>query len=269
MRITIVRKSSATQKTGSASWPSPRRARFKRYLGGTAMFGDTDLPLALIMEEILGWEKKPGEKDEEEKENTQLSSTSKKSWTQKEKSERRFYIFLRLLDSTIHLCQISAALIWNKGELSYLFFLSRPYQAPVRLWPVSPWRCCLLRFGPGRLPDRGAAWDSHRTFGGGSVRPASSLLPSCNSLKQLERNRSVRQGRFQSSGYGWPCLGARNPTKFEVILWTLLCSSFIDIFESVLSSAEAETRRTPWGLYLSLLPPRGVPGFRWNYTEST
>ncbi len=32
------------------------------------MFGDTDLPLALIMEEILGWEKKPGEKDEEEKE---------------------------------------------------------------------------------------------------------------------------------------------------------------------------------------------------------
>lgn len=43
------------------------------------MFGDTDLPLALIMEEILGWEKKPGEKDEEEKENTQLLSTSKKS----------------------------------------------------------------------------------------------------------------------------------------------------------------------------------------------
>ena len=40
------------------------------------MFGDTDLPLALIMEVILGWEKKPGEKDEEEKENTQLSSTS-------------------------------------------------------------------------------------------------------------------------------------------------------------------------------------------------
>ena len=25
------------------------------------MFGDTDLPLALIMEEILGWEKKPGQ----------------------------------------------------------------------------------------------------------------------------------------------------------------------------------------------------------------
>ena len=52
------------------------------------MFGDTDLPLALIMEEILGWEKKTGEKDEEEKENTQLSSTS---------------IFLRLLDILIHL----------------------------------------------------------------------------------------------------------------------------------------------------------------------
>lgn len=49
---------------------------FKRYSGGDIMFGDTDLPLALIMEEILGWEKKPGEKDEEEKENTQLSSTS-------------------------------------------------------------------------------------------------------------------------------------------------------------------------------------------------
>ena len=43
------------------------------------MLGETDLPLALIMEEILGWEKKPGEKDEEEKESTQLSSTSKKS----------------------------------------------------------------------------------------------------------------------------------------------------------------------------------------------
>lgn len=32
------------------------------------MFGDTDLPLALIMEEILGWEKKPqnNEKDKQE-----------------------------------------------------------------------------------------------------------------------------------------------------------------------------------------------------------
>lgn len=32
------------------------------------MFGDSDLPLALIMEEILGWEKKPqdNEKDEQE-----------------------------------------------------------------------------------------------------------------------------------------------------------------------------------------------------------
>ncbi len=37
------------------------------------MFGDTDLPLALIMEEILGWEKKPDQKDEEEK------KTSKKT----------------------------------------------------------------------------------------------------------------------------------------------------------------------------------------------
>lgn len=31
------------------------------------MFPDTDLPLALIMEEILGWEKKPdSDKDDEE-----------------------------------------------------------------------------------------------------------------------------------------------------------------------------------------------------------
>ena len=43
-----------------------------------AMFGDTDLPLALIMEEILGWEKKPGQKDEEEGENQQKDTTSKK-----------------------------------------------------------------------------------------------------------------------------------------------------------------------------------------------
>ena len=59
-----------------------RKRRIRRNnngMGGIAMFEDTDLPLALIMEEILGWEKKPGEKDEEEKENTQLSSTSKKS----------------------------------------------------------------------------------------------------------------------------------------------------------------------------------------------
>ena len=42
------------------------------------MFGDTDLPLALIMEEILGWEKKPDQKDEEEEENQQKDTTSKK-----------------------------------------------------------------------------------------------------------------------------------------------------------------------------------------------
>ena len=52
---------------------------FEQYLGGGIMFRDTELPLALIMEEILGWEKKPGEKDEEETENTQLSTTSNKS----------------------------------------------------------------------------------------------------------------------------------------------------------------------------------------------
>lgn len=30
------------------------------------MFPDTDLPLALIMEEILGWEKKPDAKTDDE-----------------------------------------------------------------------------------------------------------------------------------------------------------------------------------------------------------
>lgn len=50
------------------------------------MFGDTDLPLALIMEEILGWEKKPGQDKKEETngqqdetgDNQQVSSTFKK-----------------------------------------------------------------------------------------------------------------------------------------------------------------------------------------------
>ena len=32
------------------------------------MFGDTELPLALIMEEILGWEKKPQDKEKDEQE---------------------------------------------------------------------------------------------------------------------------------------------------------------------------------------------------------
>lgn len=32
------------------------------------MFPDTDLPLALIMEEILGWEKKPDTKTDDEEE---------------------------------------------------------------------------------------------------------------------------------------------------------------------------------------------------------
>ena len=35
------------------------------------MFEDTDLPLALIMEEILGWEKKPGQVKKEETEGQQ------------------------------------------------------------------------------------------------------------------------------------------------------------------------------------------------------
>lgn len=50
------------------------------------MFGDTDLPLALIMEEILGWEKKPGQDKKEDEDrlpdetsdNQQISSTFKK-----------------------------------------------------------------------------------------------------------------------------------------------------------------------------------------------
>ena len=34
------------------------------------MFGDTDLPLALIMEEILGWEKQPQYNEQDEKKTT-------------------------------------------------------------------------------------------------------------------------------------------------------------------------------------------------------
>ena len=49
------------------------------------MFDDTELPLALIMEEILGWEKKPGQdkKDDTDRQqdetgdNQQVSSTFK------------------------------------------------------------------------------------------------------------------------------------------------------------------------------------------------
>ena len=44
-----------------------------------AMFGDTNLPLALIMEEILGWEKKPGQRDEpEEQEETDKEQQTEK-----------------------------------------------------------------------------------------------------------------------------------------------------------------------------------------------
>lgn len=39
---------------------------------------DTDLPLALIMEEILEWEKKPGqEKDKDEADNTRDKTNDK------------------------------------------------------------------------------------------------------------------------------------------------------------------------------------------------
>ena len=42
------------------------------------MFGDTELPLALIMEEILEWEKKE-DKEAESNNNQQLGTTSEKS----------------------------------------------------------------------------------------------------------------------------------------------------------------------------------------------
>mgnify|MGYP001526575243 CR=1 FL=1 len=61
------------------------------------MFDNIQLPLALIMEEILEWEKKE-DKEVESNNNQQLGTTSEKSWIQKEKSERRFCIFLRLFD---------------------------------------------------------------------------------------------------------------------------------------------------------------------------
>ena len=34
------------------------------------MFGDTELPLALIMEEILGWEKNPQDNEQDEQKTT-------------------------------------------------------------------------------------------------------------------------------------------------------------------------------------------------------
>ena len=34
------------------------------------MFGDSDLPLALIMEEILGWEKKTQDNEQDEQKTT-------------------------------------------------------------------------------------------------------------------------------------------------------------------------------------------------------
>lgn len=44
-------------------WATARPVRME----DCPMFPDTDLPLALIMEEILGWEKKPdSDKDDEE-----------------------------------------------------------------------------------------------------------------------------------------------------------------------------------------------------------
>ena len=39
------------------------------------MFGDTELPLALIMEEILGWEKKPQDNEKDEQ-----KTTDKQKW---------------------------------------------------------------------------------------------------------------------------------------------------------------------------------------------
>lgn len=45
------------------------------------MFGDTDLPLALIMEEILGWEKKETESEEKEEENEEENEKKKEVLT--------------------------------------------------------------------------------------------------------------------------------------------------------------------------------------------
>lgn len=47
------------------------------------MFGDTNLPLALIMEEILGWEKKPGQRDEQDEQ----EETDKEQQTEKGQRE--------------------------------------------------------------------------------------------------------------------------------------------------------------------------------------
>lgn len=52
------------------------------------MFGDTDLPLALIMEEILGWEKKPGQKDEEEGKTSRKTQLPKSFDTKREVGEK-------------------------------------------------------------------------------------------------------------------------------------------------------------------------------------
>lgn len=48
--------------------------------GAAAMFGDTDLPLALIMEEILGWEKKETESEEKEEENEKKKMRRRKKF---------------------------------------------------------------------------------------------------------------------------------------------------------------------------------------------
>ena len=45
-------------------WAAARPVRME----DCPMFPDTDLPLALIMEEILGWEEKPDSKADNEKE---------------------------------------------------------------------------------------------------------------------------------------------------------------------------------------------------------
>lgn len=91
------------------------------------MFPDTDLPLALVMEEILGWEKK--EDSDTKKED---SASQQHLSTRNKKSAGDCYIFHRLLDLnsadqkdqlTLLLCQFSLM-------CSVLTFLI------VRLFPV-------------------------------------------------------------------------------------------------------------------------------------
>lgn len=91
------------------------------------MFPDTDLPLALIMEEILGWEKK--EDSDKEKEDT---ASQQHLSTRNKKSAGDCYIFHRLLDlnSVDQKDQLTLLLCQSSSMCSVLTFLI------VRLFPI-------------------------------------------------------------------------------------------------------------------------------------